>query len=131
MDTPPLDLPGGGAIFVSGINASDGAVQFQVTGIDNPAKLSIDVTRKPLIQLVWFGLYIVLGGGAVATVFRARQVRRSKRYWQGWRRSASRSGPHRQPVRQRSRQPRLADAPLGFRDRVVDAVPADERRSLS
>ena len=78
VDTPPLDLPGGGAIFVSGINASDGAVQFQVTGIDNPAKLSIDVTRKPLIQLVWYGLYIVLLGGAVATVFRARQVRRQE-----------------------------------------------------
>jgi cytochrome c-type biogenesis protein CcmF len=76
VDTPPMDLPGGGAIFVSGINASDGAVQFQVSGISNPAKLSVDVTRKPLIQLVWYGLYIVLLGGAVATVFRSRQVKR-------------------------------------------------------
>ncbi|HEX6862860.1 MAG TPA: cytochrome c-type biogenesis CcmF C-terminal domain-containing protein [Thermoanaerobaculia bacterium] len=76
VETPPMDLPGGGAIFVSGISASDGAVQFQVSGISNPAKLSVDVTRKPLIQLVWYGLYIVLLGGAVATVFRARQVKR-------------------------------------------------------
>ncbi|HVG06957.1 MAG TPA: cytochrome c-type biogenesis CcmF C-terminal domain-containing protein [Thermoanaerobaculia bacterium] len=76
VDTPPMELPGGGAIFVSGINASDGAVQFQVTGISNPAKLSIDVTRKPLIQLVWYGLYIVLLGGAVATFNRLWQVRR-------------------------------------------------------
>jgi cytochrome c-type biogenesis protein CcmF len=76
VDTPPMELPGGGAIFVSGINASDGAVQFQVSGISNPAKLSVDVTRKPLIQLVWYGLYIVLLGGAVATVNRLRQARR-------------------------------------------------------
>ena len=76
VDTPPMDLPGGGAIFVSGINASEGAVQFQVTGISNPAKLSIDVTRKPLIQLVWYGLYLVLIGGAVATFNRLWQVRK-------------------------------------------------------
>ena len=66
VETPPVPLPGGGAIFVAGINASDGAVQLEVTGISsNPAKLSVDVTRKPLIQLVWFGLYIVLLGGAL------------------------------------------------------------------
>ncbi|HET9225215.1 MAG TPA: cytochrome c biogenesis protein CcsA, partial [Thermoanaerobaculia bacterium] len=40
VETPPIDLPGGGALFVSGINASDGAVQFQVSGISNPARLS-------------------------------------------------------------------------------------------
>ncbi|HEY3492518.1 MAG TPA: cytochrome c-type biogenesis CcmF C-terminal domain-containing protein, partial [Solirubrobacterales bacterium] len=78
VETPPIDLPGGGALFVSGINASDGAVQFQVSGISNPARLSVDVTRKPLIQLVWIGLYIVLLGGAVATVFRFRQVKRQE-----------------------------------------------------
>ena len=71
-----MPLPDGGAIFVSGINASDGSVQFEVTGISNPSKLSVDVTRKPLIQLVWYGLYIVLLGGAVATFNRLRQVQR-------------------------------------------------------
>ena len=76
VDTPPTDLPGGGAIFVSGINASNGEVQFQVTGISNPPKLSVDVTRKPLIQLVWYGLYVVLIGGAVATFNRLRQVQK-------------------------------------------------------
>ena len=76
VETPPMPLPGGGAIFVSGINASESAVQFEVSGVANPARLSIDVTRKPLIQLVWFGLYIVLTGGAVATFNRLRQVRK-------------------------------------------------------
>ncbi len=76
VETPPVALPGGGSIFVSGLNPSDGTVQFQVSGVSNPAKLSIDVTRKPLIQLVWYGLYIVLLGGAVATFNRLRQVRK-------------------------------------------------------
>ena len=31
-----LALPGGGAVFVSGINASSGAVQLETTGIGNP-----------------------------------------------------------------------------------------------
>jgi cytochrome c biogenesis factor len=36
----------------------------------------VDVTRKPLIQLVWGGLYVVLFGGILATVQRFREVRR-------------------------------------------------------
>jgi cytochrome c-type biogenesis protein CcmF len=79
VDTPPLPLPGGASIFVAGINASNGAVELEVTGAKNPPKLSIDVTRKPLIQLVWFGLYIVLIGGAIATVSRLRQVKGEER----------------------------------------------------
>jgi cytochrome c-type biogenesis protein CcmF len=74
VETPPMPLPGGGAIVVSGINASNGAVQLELVGVSNPARLSIDVTRKPLINLVWYGLYIVLLGGAIATVQRLRQA---------------------------------------------------------
>jgi cytochrome c-type biogenesis protein CcmF len=77
VETPPVDLPGGGAIYVAGINPSNGAVQIEALGIANPARLSVDVTRKPLIQLVWFGLYIVLAGGVMATVQRFRGVRTS------------------------------------------------------
>ncbi|HSF38513.1 MAG TPA: cytochrome c-type biogenesis CcmF C-terminal domain-containing protein, partial [Thermoanaerobaculia bacterium] len=75
VETPPTTLPGGGSVFVAGINASNGAVELEVTGANNPPKLSVDVTQKPLIQLVWFGLYIVLLGGALATVSRIRQVK--------------------------------------------------------
>jgi cytochrome c-type biogenesis protein CcmF len=73
--TPPLGLPGGGAVLVSGINASTGAVEIELPGAAGAAKLSIDVTKKPLIQLVWFGLYIVLAGGIIATVQRLRELR--------------------------------------------------------
>ncbi|HEV2856249.1 MAG TPA: cytochrome c-type biogenesis CcmF C-terminal domain-containing protein [Thermoanaerobaculia bacterium] len=75
VDTPPATLPGGGQIFVSGINATNGAVQLELSGVPNPSKLSLDVTKKPLIQLVWGGLYIVLIGGILATVQRFREVR--------------------------------------------------------
>jgi cytochrome c-type biogenesis protein CcmF len=75
VETPPSPLPGGGEILVAGINATNGAVQLELGGVPNPAKLSVDVTRKPLIQLVWGGLYIVLIGGILATVQRLREVR--------------------------------------------------------
>jgi cytochrome c-type biogenesis protein CcmF len=75
VETPPTSLPGGGTITVAGINTGNGAVQIETTGVANPMKLSIDVTRKPLIQLVWGGLYIVLIGGILTMIQRFRQAR--------------------------------------------------------
>jgi cytochrome c-type biogenesis protein CcmF len=75
FEAPPMPLPNGGTVMVSGINAANGAVQLAVTGVANPARLSIDVTEKPLIQLVWGGLYVVLIGGILALIQRARQAR--------------------------------------------------------
>jgi cytochrome c-type biogenesis protein CcmF len=75
VESPPVTLPGGGAVFVSGINASNGAVQIETTGIAKAAMLSIDVTRKPLIQLVWGGLYVMLFGGILTMIQRFRQMR--------------------------------------------------------
>ncbi len=72
---PPLSIPGGGTIQVAGINTNNGAVQILTTGVAGPPKLSIDVTRKPLIQLVWGGLYVVLLGGILAMIQRFRQAR--------------------------------------------------------
>jgi cytochrome c-type biogenesis protein CcmF len=74
VESPPTPLPGGGTVFVSGINANTGAVQLDLGGLANPAKLSIDVTRKPLIQLVWGGLYVVLLGGILTLIQRFRQA---------------------------------------------------------
>jgi len=71
-EAPPLALPGGGVMTVAGIDASSGKVRLDFAGA-SPALLSIDVTHKPLIQLVWFGLFIVLGGGGLATLNRLRE----------------------------------------------------------
>jgi len=75
VDTPPLRLPGGGAVMIEGINASNGKVLLDLGGVANPGRLALDVTRKPLISLVWGGLYVVLAGGILATVNRLRQAR--------------------------------------------------------
>jgi cytochrome c-type biogenesis protein CcmF len=75
VESPPVPLPGGGNVLVSGINAGSGAVQIETTGLANAAKLALDVTRKPLIQLVWGGLYVVLLGGILTLIQRARQAR--------------------------------------------------------
>ncbi|MBV8202145.1 MAG: cytochrome c biogenesis protein CcsA [Acidobacteria bacterium] len=76
VETPPLQLPGGGAVRVAGINASTGKVLLDLGGVANPAHLALDVTSKPLISLVWGGLYVVLAGGILATLNRLRQVQK-------------------------------------------------------
>jgi len=76
---PPLDLPGGGRIALAGINASSGTARFIFDGIGitggTPATLSLDVTHKPLVQLVWWGVYVALAGGLTAFASRIKQVR--------------------------------------------------------
>ncbi len=76
VETPQTPLPGGGAVMVSGINATTGKVRLDLGGLANAARLSLDVTRKPLISLVWGGLYVVLAGGILSTLNRLRQVRK-------------------------------------------------------
>jgi cytochrome c biogenesis factor len=61
--------------MLAGINASSGAIQIQAEGVANPAKLSVDVTKKPLIFLVWGGLYVILVGGLLSIFQRVREIR--------------------------------------------------------
>ncbi|HEX6900472.1 MAG TPA: cytochrome c-type biogenesis CcmF C-terminal domain-containing protein [Thermoanaerobaculia bacterium] len=75
VETPPAQLPTGGQIVLSGINPEQRTVTLDLVGMALPAKLSVDVTRKPLIQLVWGGLYIIFIGGLLSTVQRFREVR--------------------------------------------------------
>jgi cytochrome c-type biogenesis protein CcmF len=81
VQTPPLAVPGGGTIQVSGINATEGQVRLTVQGLPGmggqagqPPALAVDVTEKPLIQLVWLGLWVILGGGSLAVINRLRQA---------------------------------------------------------
>lgn len=71
VDNPMVALASGGTLSVGGIVPINRMVQLQL----NEPRLSIDVTRKPLIKLVWYGFYIVLIGGLIATVFRLREAR--------------------------------------------------------
>jgi cytochrome c-type biogenesis protein CcmF len=78
VDVPPTALPGGGEVLLAGIDASNKAVQLEIRGlgpqIGPRPKLALDVTRKPLIKLVWYGLYVVLAGGILATAQRLRDA---------------------------------------------------------
>ena len=81
VETPPAQMPGGGRVWVSAIDATGGTVRLAFAGVPGvggdpgqPATLAVDVTKKPLIQLVWWGMYVLLGGALLSTVKRLRQA---------------------------------------------------------
>ena len=77
VDSPPVALASSGAVALTGLDPSTGEVQvaFSASGDMSPAppRLSVDITRKPLIILVWYGLYVILAGGFLSTWKRFRQ----------------------------------------------------------
>ena len=72
---------------VVAVSPNDGAVVVRLRGISkNPAdefqaatveSLSLDVTRKPLISLVWGGFYVMMAGAFLAFVKRSREARKA------------------------------------------------------
>ncbi len=81
VQTPPVAVPGGGTVRVAGINATEATVRLALQGLPGmadttgrPPSLSVDVTEKPLIQLVWIGLWVILMGGGLAIFQRLRQA---------------------------------------------------------
>ena len=78
VQSPPVALPNGNMVRFTGVDPQTQAAQFEVSLANSgpvPARLSIDLTKKPLIQLVWFGLYIVLLGGFLSTWKRYKGAR--------------------------------------------------------
>jgi len=88
-DAEELDIPGvpGGKMTVLAVSPNDGAVVLRLRGVSkDPAaeyqaatteSLSLDVTEKPLISLVWGGFYVLMAGAMLALVRRARDARRA------------------------------------------------------
>jgi cytochrome c-type biogenesis protein CcmF len=88
-ENPEIEIPGhpGGVMQVLAVSPSDGAVALRLRGISkDPAlehqaatreSLSLEVTRKPLISLVWGGFYVLMAGGLLALIKRAREARRA------------------------------------------------------
>ena len=76
-----------GKMRVLAVSPNDGAVVLRLTGVSkNPAdefqaatveSLSVDVTHKPLIALVWGGFYVLMAGGLLAFVKRSQEARRA------------------------------------------------------
>ncbi len=88
-DSPEIAVPGVPAAFlqVLAVSPTDGAVVLKMRGVSkDPAaehqaatveNLSVDVTRKPLIALVWGGFYVMMAGALLALVKRAREASRA------------------------------------------------------
>ena len=88
-EAPEVAVPGlpAGRMQVVAVSPNDGAVVLKLAGVSkNPAdehraatteSLSVDVTRKPLISLVWGGFYVMMAGAMLALVKRAREARRA------------------------------------------------------
>jgi hypothetical protein len=84
-----VEIPGvpGAKMEVLSVSPNDGAVVLRLRGLSKdpaaefqpPTKesLSVDVTQKPLISLVWAGFYVLMAGAFLALVKRAREARRA------------------------------------------------------
>jgi cytochrome c-type biogenesis protein CcmF len=84
-----LAIPGlaGAFMKVISVSPSDGAVVLRMRGLSkDPAaehqaatreSLSLEVTVKPLMNLVWGGFYVLMAGGILALVKRAREARQA------------------------------------------------------
>jgi len=87
MESPETPLPGTerGLVRVRRVSPNDGAVEIEILGLDPtgdvkaaiPETLSIDVTTKPLISLVWGGFYVMMLGGFLAMIKRAKDARQA------------------------------------------------------
>jgi cytochrome c-type biogenesis protein CcmF len=82
-----VDIPGvpGGRMRVVAVSPNDGAVVLRMVGVSRDKaseyqaatheSLSVDVTHKPLIALVWGGFYVLMTGAFLAFVKRSREAR--------------------------------------------------------
>jgi hypothetical protein len=88
-EAPEVEVPGhpGAFMRVMAVSPSDGAVVLRLRGLSkDPAaefqaatreSLSVEVTRKPLMNLVWGGFYVMMAGGLLALFKRTREARRA------------------------------------------------------
>jgi cytochrome c-type biogenesis protein CcmF len=118
-DAEEVALPGypNAKARVLNVSPNDGAVVLRLTGVSkNPAEefqaatvesLSVDVTHKPLIALVWGGFYVMMAGGLLAFVKRSKEARKA--------------------VLEASTQPARAEAPVAP---TGPALPAHTRSPL-
>jgi hypothetical protein len=71
---------------VLAVSPNDGAVVLRLRGVSKDPSaeyqaattesLSVDVTNKPLISVVWGGFYVLMAGAFLAFIKRSRDARR-------------------------------------------------------
>lgn len=68
-------LPDGGQLFLLGVNAVEHSASLLVLPPQQPQLATIEISTKPLINLVWLGFTIICIGAAIATIRRMREGR--------------------------------------------------------
>ncbi len=78
-------LPGKGRLRVRKVSPNEGTIEIEILGLAaagdlksaTAETLTVDLTTKPLISLVWGGFYVMMAGGLVALLRRARDSRQA------------------------------------------------------
>jgi cytochrome c-type biogenesis protein CcmF len=75
----PDTLPGGGSVQIASVDPAAGRVALQVPGMGRTAPggeiLAVEVSTKPLINLVWLGAILMLGSAFLSALRRAIDLR--------------------------------------------------------
>jgi cytochrome c-type biogenesis protein CcmF len=73
--TEPAEFPGGGVVSLAGLDPDGGRVLLSVRTPEMPEMpeaLAVEVSTKPLINFVWFGMAVLLTGTLMAIFRRTR-----------------------------------------------------------
>jgi len=76
----PAYLPGGGMIAIAGADPRTEKIGLLVPGLEaapSEQVLAVEVSTKPLINLVWIGAILMLGSAFVSVLRRALELRRA------------------------------------------------------
>jgi cytochrome c biogenesis factor len=84
-ESPDTPLPGKGRLRLRRVSPNEATCEIELLGLApgsdlKPATvetLSVDLTTKPLISLVWGGFYVMMAGGLTALLRRARDSRQA------------------------------------------------------
>jgi cytochrome c-type biogenesis protein CcmF len=75
----PDYLPGGASVQIANVDPNTGRVQVELPGMPRTQSqeiLAVEVSTKPLINLVWLGAILMLGSAFLSVIRRALDVRR-------------------------------------------------------
>jgi cytochrome c-type biogenesis protein CcmF len=76
----PDYLPGGASIQIANVDPSTGRVALELPGMgrsDSQKVLAVEVSTKPLINLVWIGAILMLGSAFLSVVRRGLDLKRT------------------------------------------------------
>jgi cytochrome c-type biogenesis protein CcmF len=76
----PAYMPGGGSVEIVSVDAAQGRVGLGVPGMVKPQQdeiLAIEVSTKPLINLVWLGAVLMVASAFMSVLRRALDLRRA------------------------------------------------------